>query len=140
MNTETLKLETLQSDLDKSPTLKAKVEQVSQFLDKKGYSYAFDPFTILVIISIIISVIRIIQECNRSRKIGYNRFKSPGLFGRRIVHKAVLAELAKHKSFKGYENKSFAPDLKRAYYEVSSSMNEDEFAQVTKELKIDFDD
>lgn len=50
---------------DKIKNIAIKVLEKSNF--PKNENHAFDPFTILMIISVILTLIRIIQECNKNK-------------------------------------------------------------------------
>lgn len=69
-------------------------EDISKIVhDKFDNTIGFDPFTILMIISVCISAFRLLQECRSGKTFIKNSAKRKGLAYKLFVEKNILKEL-----------------------------------------------
>lgn len=71
-------------------------EEVKKLVEEKiGKVYGFDPLTILTIVSIIIAVIRLINECKSAKSVLQASARRQGLAYRMFVRRNLVAPLVK---------------------------------------------
>jgi hypothetical protein len=117
--------------------IEPKLENIAQKIISKANikndNYAIDPLTIIIVIGVILSLIRVIQECRASRK--KNDKMSEALDLRHtIVHLCIKDNwlnnyrlnkiLKQHLSKKQYNE--YGVSLKKAIMEVGKNLNDEE--------------
>ncbi len=90
----------------------------------------FDPFTILVVIQIIILIVKFIWECQHDKTVIFHRLKSPGLFGKRLVKRLIKEQKIDSES---------RYNLELLFYSYGKSLSQEDFEQILKEVKKQFD-
>lgn len=72
-------------------------EEVEKLVkDEFAGVYGFDPMTIIMLISLIISAIRLINECRATKAVVRAAAKRKGLAYRTFVNKALINPLVEH--------------------------------------------
>jgi hypothetical protein len=115
------------------PKLEAIAQKVITKANIKSENYGIDPITIIIIIGVILSLIRIIQECRKKRKSLTRKDDALGL-RHTIVNLSIKNNwlnnyrlnkiLKQHLSKKQYIQ--YGETLRRAIMEVGKDLNDDE--------------
>lgn len=103
-------------------------QNICQSATKNDHKFAFDPLTILTIISIIVGIIRIMISCNIFGRNAYNRIKSPGLIDRTIINRVVSNKLPK-------EMQHLKSEIVKSVIEQASKLDEQSFMSMVQEVK-----
>ena len=97
-----------------------------------------------MVVSIILSLIRVIQECHSKRLVSMNRSNRAKLLTSEIqklsLNKSLINKLRLKKIIKkymsSYEYKEFGKDLNDAIMDVGSSFTEDEALTIMEALNV----
>jgi hypothetical protein len=109
-------------------------KKVLNKLPKNQDNYGIDPLTLIIVIGVILSLIRIIQECRKKRTLLKDKHERAGLL-KKDIQEVVLKDswlnnlrlnriLKQHLSRDQY--KAYAKDLKNSIMEVGVNLTEDE--------------
>lgn len=115
------------------PKLQNIAEKIINKANIKNNTYGIDPITIIIVIGVILSLIRVIQEC-RSKKTSSDK-KNQALDLRHTIVNLSIKDtwinnyrlnkiLKQHLSKKQY--KEYGESLKKAILEVGKDLNDDE--------------
>lgn len=115
------------------PKLQKIAEKVIDKAQIKSENYGIDPITIIIVIGVILSLIRVIQECRQKRK-SLDRFDDALDLRHTIVKLSIrdtwlnnyrLSKILKqHLSKKQYN--TYGEALKKAIMEVGKNLNDEE--------------
>lgn len=104
-------------------------ERINKEAKAENENFAFDPFTIIAIINVIIGLIRIIMECRKNREEAKGMIRKPGIIAKYIMKREI------RKSFPASERRC----VYNAMLKVCSNLTDAElhsgFDYVEKELK-----
>jgi hypothetical protein len=121
--------------MKKDTTINKIAKRISHNLQQpQDISYGVDPITIIIIIGVILSLIRVIQECRKKRTLLKNKYERSNLL-RKDIQDIILKDswlnnlrlyhiLKKHLSKQQY--KVYGKQLKDSIMEVGINLTEDE--------------
>jgi hypothetical protein len=103
-------------------------------LPKNEDNYGIDPLTLIIVIGVILSLIRVIQECRKKRTLLKNKYERATLL-KKDIQEAILKDswlnnlrlnriLKQHLSRDQY--KVYGKELKNSIMEVGVNLTEDE--------------
>lgn len=115
------------------PKLESLAQKIISKANIKNENYGFDPITIIIVIGVILSLIRVIQECRNKRK--QNDKMSEALDLRHTIVNLSIKDnwlnnyrvnriLKQHLSKQQY--KQYGVSLKNAIMEVGKNLNDEE--------------
>ena len=107
----------------------AKMVAEEMVLAKVARKVAFDPFTILAIVSVIVAVIRLLIECRKKPKEVAQIFKKPELVERWRLRRLIKQILADEEA-----EKELSKALQKSFFAVGQRLSEKDVEILMKEV------
>lgn len=126
-----------------NPELETLANKIINKANIKNDNYAIDPITVIIIIGVILSLIRVIQECRRKRKRSDN--KSEALDLRHTIVELAIKDsfinryrlnkiLKQHLSKKQYQQ--YGAGLQRSIIETAQNLTDNESLTLLEVLDV----
>jgi hypothetical protein len=103
-------------------------KRIQTHANAKDDKFGFDPMTILAIVNIILTIIKIFYECRQNREAIHSGVKKPSLFYKLMLKRAI------RKNFKDSKDRE---NVYAATLEVAAGLSEMEITQLIEEVEKD---
>lgn len=109
---------------------------------EKDKEYGIDPITIIIVIGVILSLIRVIQECRKNRKLLKDKVESAALMKKDIqeivlkdswLNRLRLQRIIRHNISKD-QYKAYGKSLQNSIMETGINLTEDEVCTLMDEV------